>query len=94
MLLFSGNCKALKNLKLCQFSANFLLVEGSVSEPRIHLLVGEPRSGSVVKAMKYSPFADFFVPTSSFRHAHQMLTNAIFGGENCNISWEYCYVDF
>ena len=53
-------------MKLCQFSENlvfaalFLLVEGSVTEPRIHLLVGGPKSGKVVKAIKYFPFADLW----------------------------------
>ena len=66
----SGPLSSLWNKKLCQFSANlvlaalFLLVEDSVIEPRIHLLVGGGRSGKVVKAMKCFPFADFYVPTS------------------------------
>jgi hypothetical protein len=39
------------------FAALFLLVVGSVIEPRIHLLVGCPMSGKGVKAIKCFPLA-------------------------------------
>ena len=62
-----GPLKTFNNVKLCQFSeylvlaALFLLVEGAMTRPRIHLPTGTSSSRSE-KAMKYWPFADFWVP--------------------------------